>query len=57
MILMPAVEIGHHRNRRVTDFSLPRQLRFRHVCHADYIAVPDILVEDGGQEKTAALPS
>src|SRR6267143_332732 len=36
MLVMPAVVICDHRERAVTDFRFPRELRFRYVGHADY---------------------
>ena len=40
---MPAIEIGHHRDRRVADFGLPRELGLGHVGHADH-GVAEVLV-------------
>ena len=37
---MPAVEVGHHRDGRVVQLGLARELRLRHVGHADDAAAP-----------------
>ena len=44
---MPAVEIRHHRDRRVADLRLSGELGFRHVRHADHIASPRLPVQFG----------
>ncbi len=40
---MPAIEIGHHRDRGVADFGFARELGLRHVGHADH-RIAEILV-------------
>ena len=37
---MPAVVIGHHCHRGVTEPGFPRQFRFGHIGHADHIQSP-----------------
>ena len=43
MVGVPAIEIGHHGNGRVTDFRLAGELRLRHIGHADH-RIAEILV-------------
>jgi len=41
MVGMPAIEVGHHRDRGVAELGLARELRLRQVGHADHgIAEP-----------------
>jgi hypothetical protein len=37
---MPAVVVGDHGDRRVTDLGLASELGFGHVGHADHVAAP-----------------
>ena len=43
MVRMPAIEVGHHRHRRVADLRFAGELGLRHVGHANH-RVPEILV-------------
>ena len=40
MVLMPGVIIRHHCHRAVANLSLPRELRFRHIRHANDTGSP-----------------
>jgi len=37
---MPAIIVGHHRNRRIADLGLAGELRLGHVGHPDHVATP-----------------
>ena len=40
VVRMPAVEVGHHRDGGIVQLRLARELRLRHVGHADHAAAP-----------------
>ena len=40
VIFVPAIIVRNHRDRRVTNLGLARELGFRHVGHANDIAAP-----------------
>jgi hypothetical protein len=40
MLVVPAVVVGHHGDRRVAKLRLAGELRLRHVGHADHVAAP-----------------
>ena len=40
VVVVPAVIIGHHRHARVANLGFARELCFRHVRHADHVAIP-----------------
>ena len=57
VVRVPAVEVGHHRDGRVANLRLARELRLRHVGHADH-RIAELLVGHalGVAWRTAGLP-
>ena len=40
MVRVPTIKVRDHGDRRIRDFSFPRQFRFRHIGHADHVTAP-----------------